>query len=164
TFNNLLGATFDVQCDSSWTAINGSPITFTNAGTFLKSSGSGSTAFISIFTSLNFINTGTVHVESGTLDLACGGSGSGSFVVDAGTTLNFGAGTYNLTSTSSVTGAGTVSVAPGSASTTAGGMNWSGGTLNVLGSYNVNNTFIPSGAINFNSDASTPTLSLSSDP
>src|SRR5205823_4855550 len=103
------------------------------------------------------------HVETGALDLACGGTNSSTFIVDAGTTVNFGLGSYNLAATSSVSGDGTVSVAPGGATTTAGGVNWAGGTLNVLGYYNVSNTVIPSGTINFASDAATTTLNLRSD-
>src|SRR5438132_6074614 len=68
-----------------------------------------------------------------------------------------------LTAGSSLTGDGTVSVAAGSASTTAGGVNWAGGTLNVLGAYDVADTNISSGTINFINDATTTDLRLSSD-
>src|SRR5205807_9792442 len=83
----LAGATFEVQCDSSWTAINGSPTTFTNAGILNRKSTSLDTSFLIILYALAFNNTGTLEVQSGTLDIACGGSGSGSFLVDAGATL-----------------------------------------------------------------------------
>src|SRR5207237_2322958 len=121
------GAGVDIESDSSWTAINGSPCTFSNAGTLTKTVTSGVSAFAEASTALAFNNTGVLHVQSGTLDIACGGSGSGSFLVDAGTMLNFGRDSYDLSVASSVAGAGTVSVGGGSASTIAGGVNWGGG-------------------------------------
>src|SRR5262249_53270193 len=147
---------------SNWTAISGNAVTFTNAGTLMKTAGSGVTAFAEVFNSQTFNNPGTVHVESGTLDIACVGTADGSFLVDAGATLNFGRDTYNLTPASSLTGEGTVNVTTGGASTTAGGLSWGGGTLNIFGTYDVNHTVIPSGTINFNSAASTTDLGLSS--
>jgi uncharacterized repeat protein (TIGR01451 family) len=94
-----------------------------------------------------FTNSGAVNVNSGTLRLNGGGSSSGSFAFPAGAILEFGAGMYTLTATSSVlgTGNGTVSV--------------TGATLNVNGSYN-SSTNLSAGTINFNSTASVNFFSM----
>ncbi|MGH7701642.1 MAG: FecR domain-containing protein, partial [Gemmatimonadales bacterium] len=79
------GGTLDLQAD---VAIAGSA-GVSNAGTIVKSAGTGTA---SISTPLT--NTGTVDVQSGTLQLAGGGTHTGSF---AGTgTLDFAGGTHTL--------------------------------------------------------------------
>jgi hypothetical protein len=128
-FNNLAGATFEIQGDATF---GGGGTRFNNAGIFLKSMGSDATTINS-----SFDNTGTLEIASGTLDLAGGGTGRGSFTADAGTTLRFGGGTQTLTATSSVLGNGNVLV--------------SGGTVNVAGGYNVTGDLTVSGGT-INSD------------
>lgn len=133
-FNNLPGATFDVQKDGLLLAGLGSN-TFNNAGTFAKSTGVGTMAISPIFN-----NSGTVQVLTGTLSLRGGGTSSGALDVPAGATLDFRGGTHTLDSNSSVTGAGVVSFASG--------------TVNLLGSYTITgNTQVSGGTANFNPGA-----------
>jgi len=98
-----------------------------------------------------FVNTGSVQVQSGTLVLSGGGSATGSFAVPANTTLQFGGGTYTLSSASSVTGAGNVTFSGSS-------------TITANGTYNITGTNTISGAtVNFNvgGSASMNALTLS---
>ena len=88
-------------------------------------------------------NAGTVNVTSGTLSVAgnpAGGDNSGgAFTVAAGATLDFNAGTHNLTAPSSVSGAGDFSVSGSTA------------IVNIAGSYTLTgNTNISLGTANFN--------------
>ena len=69
-----------------------------NAGTFTKS-GSAATSTISTL----FNNTGTVDVESGTLNLSGGGTDVGATYKGPGT-VNFSGGTRTLDAASSITG------------------------------------------------------------
>src|SRR5690606_23964281 len=64
---------------------DGSSARFDNAGTFRKSAGTGST-----LVQVQFNNTGTVQVQSGTVNLSGGGTHTGSFDVSTGATLQFG--------------------------------------------------------------------------
>jgi hypothetical protein len=154
--NNLAGAIFDVRTDIGLSAgfNNTDSLTFNNAGTFRKSAGSGTTAIDHV----QFNNTGVVEVESGTLRLAGGGTGSGSFAVSAGATLSFVNSAYSLTDASSVSGAGTVrfTVDPSEFSNVA---------MSVSGTYDVGTTSLdaasgPSGkaTVNFFGQATTGNL------
>ncbi len=82
-FNNETGSTFDIQTDAG-TGASGTISTFNNAGTVRKSAGSG----VAILSGINFNNSGTVAVETGTLRVG-GGSSSGSFTVSPGATMEF---------------------------------------------------------------------------
>ncbi len=66
TFANLVGATFDAQNDAPFIYGAGAAPTITNAGTFRKAAGTGTTR---IDPSVTFTNTGTVEVRTGTLFL-----------------------------------------------------------------------------------------------
>ena len=92
------GDVFDDQTTGSglFIADEGSAALVDNHGTW-KKTGSAATSAISAA----FNNSGTVDVESGTLDLSGGGTSSGTFKGAAGATVAFG-GTTTLTSTSSV--------------------------------------------------------------
>jgi hypothetical protein len=138
-FNNLAGATFDVQTDASISASGNAA--FNNAGTVLKSNSSGTT-FLSAFN-----NSGTVEVQTGTIQLFGGSLESGTFTVDAGATLAFSVGTYALTPSSLVTGAGDVT--------------FNAGVANLSGAYTLTgNTTLNGGTANFIADATLPTLTL----
>jgi YD repeat-containing protein len=144
--DNQAGATFDVQSDSGFflSAIGGADATFNNAGTFMKSGGTGNTDVANVI----FNNTGRVDVKSGTVTLEDGGTGSGSFAAEARATLAFGSGTYTLTANSSVVGSGTIGFV-------------NGGTALVGGIYGVNGTTeISSGTVNFGVSAKTTALTL----
>ena len=115
-FNNLAGASFDVETDADvhW---GGGAAAFNNAGTFIKSAGTGETVFPAgdKFVGIAFNNTGTVQVLSGSLNLAGGGMSSGSFTSAPAGSLTF-EGNHTLTASSSVdatqvTFAGTATVA-----------------------------------------------------
>ena len=61
--NNALSGVFDLQSDA-YISYNGNTHNFKNAGIFKKSGGSGTSYIYVIFT-----NTGTISVESGTIDM-----------------------------------------------------------------------------------------------
>src|SRR5262249_10838761 len=114
TFNNLAGATLDMQNSLDWSN-NTLDSTFTNAGTLKKSVSTATTQLI-----VAFNNSGVVQVQSGTLTLTNGGRDSGSFVVAAGATLVFAGLTHTLVAGASETGAGQVNLSNGSLVVTAG--------------------------------------------
>jgi hypothetical protein len=85
--------------------------TFSNlAGATFRKSGGAGTATLQ---QGPFDNAGTVEVQSGTLSLNGGGTHTGPFTIAAGAALRLGAGSHSVTSSSTVTGAGTLRVAGG---------------------------------------------------
>jgi hypothetical protein len=101
------GATFNDQTTTSGLTIitanrsgsdTGATAAVNNAGTFTKS-GSAATSTISTL----FNSTGTVNVQSGTLNLSGGGTDVGATYQGAGT-VNFAGGTHTLDSTSNIEG------------------------------------------------------------
>ncbi|MGA2557653.1 MAG: hypothetical protein ABSG04_15400, partial [Verrucomicrobiota bacterium] len=148
TFTNLASGTITITADVS-SAASG---TIGNAGLLRKTGASGTTTL-----SAAFVNTGDVQVQSGTVDLTGGGSASGTFEVSANATLQFGGGTYTLSSASSVTGAGTVLISAGTVNSSGtfsltGTNTISGGTLavNSPGSLAVTNLILSGGSLNGN--------------
>jgi hypothetical protein len=85
TINNQPGALFDAANDAliQWTVYN-APV-FTNAGTFRKSAGVGSTTFLGV----PLLNSGTLDAQAGTLSFSAAASsfGNGTSFVGAGTNL-----------------------------------------------------------------------------
>ena len=79
---NQVGGVFDAQGDAGFD-FNSANI-FNNAGLFKKSAGTGTTSV-----GWTFNNSGDVQVQTGTLNLAGGGTQSGTFEVSAGATLQF---------------------------------------------------------------------------
>ena len=141
--NNTTGQTFTTNSDGTLTNPFGGTGTFNNSGTFTKSGGAGTTLVNGV---LLFNNSGTVNVNSGTLNLAgSGGSNStGVFNVGSGATLQF-SNDHTLGAASSITGVGSVVI--------------SSGTVNVNGSYTGGgNLLISSGTVNFANAASTSSL------
>ncbi|MFO1317985.1 MAG: Ig-like domain-containing protein [Burkholderiales bacterium] len=120
---------------------SGNALVFNNAGTYRKQGNTTSTL------EATFHNTGTVEVQAGVLSLSRGGSAGaeGSIRLDAGATLRFNAGTFELNDTT-VTGTGTFQVAGTFDSTTsvihtgtttlAGQLSLVGGTLFANGTLN----------------------------
>jgi len=96
TFNNLTGRTFDIQGDFGISNSAGTA-SFVNAGTFKKSSGTGTSTIAPSFT-----NTGTVDAQAGTLAFSKGVSGTTGTLQTSGGTLSLGAasttGTLNVAS------------------------------------------------------------------
>ncbi len=89
---NESGATFEIRGDLLLDQYNGAVSTFENRGTLIRSAGTGVATLEGIF-----INTGTVTVGSGTLEIAADGSNTGALNVNAGTRLRFKpTGTFTL--------------------------------------------------------------------
>ena len=140
-FNNLSGGVFDAQSDAFIDQDLGAAATFNNAGTLKKSGGTGTTTFEPVFN-----NTGSVQVQSGTLNLTVGGgTSSGSFDAALGTTLDFGSGTHPLDAGATFTGAvpsrvtgGTVTV---NGAVSAVNFGQTGGTLDGADTLTVTGTF-----------------------
>jgi RHS repeat-associated protein len=145
SFTNEVGGVFNDQAADGFQVFNGfgfSGASFINAGTFVKSASSGTTTI-----GVSFTNTGSIDLQQGTMSLQGGGSSSGSVTVEALGRLDFQT-TYALAASSSVTGQGTVSFGQSNAKT-------------VAGTYSVGNTTVTGGEADFNSAATTGTLSLS---
>ena len=87
----------------------GTATVFNNAGIVRKTAATGTTTFSDVV----FNNSGTLAVQAGILRLTGGGTGTGIYNVSGGATLDFGGGTHNLSSASSITGDGTVNVSSG---------------------------------------------------
>ena len=142
--NNLAGATFDAQADTSLSGTG----TFNNNGTFRRSGANGDLEI-----DVEYVNAGRVEVQTGTFILESGSDSTGSFIVAAGATLDFGLGGHNLSPDSSVTSAGTVRFMSL--------MRSQSGTANVAGSYTVTgDTIIQDEVVNFLRDVTLPTLTL----
>ncbi len=129
-FNNT-GA-FDLQTSAGIAAAGALPRTFNNAGTFTKSAGADS------FVNVPFNNSGTVNASSAVLLFNgggnCGGVCNGSF--NSSATLRFSGGTFDL---------GEMAILAGS-----GGVEFSSGTVNLAGTYNVTGpTIFSGGTLNY---------------
>jgi autotransporter-associated beta strand protein len=89
--NNQSGATVELLGSNDFIQDSGTLSRITNAGTFRKKTSAG---IINIGFALD--NTGTVQVQTGTLNLAGGGSSTGTFSVSPGAFLAFKGGTHYL--------------------------------------------------------------------
>ncbi len=116
---NGTGASFTALNDRSIIFNGGINSVFTNAGTFTKSASTGTTTLNDV----QFINTGTLNVQSGTLSLTSGLQNTKAVSVAKAGTLSLG-GTNRLGGT--VSGAGTV------------GFNFN--ATDVVGAFNVTGT------------------------
>ncbi len=143
TFNNEPGASFSITNDSQLWVYGGTTNggTFNNQGTFLKAGGTGTSIVghpeYGGSVAFNQSGTGSVEVQSGTLSFNGGGTlgGSGALTADSGATLGFGGGAFTVAASSGLFGAS---------------INFSGGTLNDQGSYDVTGTtFVTGGTVNF---------------
>jgi hypothetical protein len=106
TWSNQSGALFDIQNNQNWD--NGGAVNNLAGATFRKSAGTGTSTIVGTFN-----NSGAVEVNTGTLSFTGGGASSGSatFAVASGATLNFGSGSnvlYTVAAGSSISGAGGV--------------------------------------------------------
>ncbi|QJW97713.1 beta strand repeat-containing protein [Frigoriglobus tundricola] len=146
-FDNLAGATFTVQTDSTFDSNSGQQGTFQNEGTVTKSLTIGTTDFNTLFD-----NTGTVTVKTGTLDLNGGGNATGSFKVSSGATLGFTQDQYTLGAASQVTGAGTVQFLDNAF--------FGGSVYNLNGSFTPSKTVISGGTVNFDANTKLATLTF----
>jgi len=129
TFNNQMGAIFNVEGDNTITGDGTGAIN--NAGTIWKLNGTGTTRIMS--TALN--NAGDVSVTSGgSLSLMGGGTHTGTFSHTTGSFVDFEGGTH-IVDTSLVSNGGTVRFA--------------GGTTTVNGTYTYPE-IVAFGNVNFN--------------
>ncbi len=120
---------------NAFAAYIGGGIAFNNGGTYNKQ---GNTV-----TTLNgpFNNsaTGTVNVNAGTLSLTGGGTSTGSFAMDSGSTMQFGGGTHNLNGVIT-TGTGRIRISNADVFLS-GTTTHAGETLLERGSFIVNDNF-----------------------
>jgi len=110
---------------------------FDNFGTFLKSGNTGTTT---LDASVVFNNTGTVTVQSGTLNIDLGSNNGGNFATTNSAALNLSS--YIFTNTTTFTGSGNY-VAGGAtfAGNIVGMLNWDGGNLNGVMTLASNSVF-----------------------
>ncbi len=134
---NDAGALFSLQNPATINFAGGSLSRFDNAGTFLTSIFGGTT----LFAGVAFNNSGTVQVQSGTLQLAGGGTNTGVINVPAGTTLSLGPGPFSSSAGSSIAGAGALLVS-GASGILAGTVNVSGSNVFVNGSLDFTGNYI----------------------
>ena len=132
TIKNDSGATFDIQT-SATVYIDLGPTSFINAGTLEQTVTTG-TSLIQV----GVVNTGAISVQTGTLDLAGGGSSSAAaLTVAANATLEFGGGTFTMNGGSyNVAGAteigdGEADFSAASSVKFAGGLTLTGGQLEL---------------------------------
>lgn len=120
-FDNEAGATFNINLSGSEAiAIFGAIGTFKNQGTVNVAAATNTETI-----NAQLVNSGTVNVNSGVLDLAQVRNSAGTFSAAAGATLGFG-GISQLGSSSKVAGAGT--------------FDFYGPTVDVLGTYDITGT------------------------
>src|ERR1035437_8892392 len=130
---NLAGGLVDIRSDVSITMSSSSTSSeaIVNQGTVRKSGGTGTTTIAPPFS-----NTGTLDVQSGTVNLAGGGSLGGGGSVAAGAQLNFTGGSFSGESFSA-TGPGLASFAGGSANLSGNvslvNLRVTGGTVTING-------------------------------
>jgi hypothetical protein len=137
---------------------------FSNAGAFLQNTGPGTTQI-----NIRFDNLGGLEVGSGTLQMNGGGFSSGTFTVDAGTTLQFDGGTQTLSSGVTFVGNGVTRVDGGSllveAPVSAPNFSLGGGTLGGTDTLTVSGAFTWTGGTMADTGATvianTGTLSIS---
>src|SRR5262249_45423960 len=117
---NRPGGLFQVQNDKNINSSFGAN-RFDNAGTFRKSAGTGTTGC-----GVTFNNYGAVEIQSGTLDLAGGGTHSVNSSMTGAGHLTFSGGTATLAGLVNVSGSNT----------------FSGGTANLTGNYICTNNIL----------------------
>ena len=141
--------TFHNESDGTFTATLATNLSFSNqfgtnlfrnAGAFLRN-GAGTVTI-----GVPFNNTGTVNVQTGTLQIQNTGVNSGEFEVDPGATLNFAGSTFAHDAASAVTNHGTLGLGGGT-NTLAGALT-SDGILNITGTANLNADHLLSGTVN----------------
>jgi hypothetical protein len=155
TIRNLAGGLYDCQSNFSISQYGGSGQTFDNAGTFRKSTATGSS-----LVNWSFNNSGTVDVKSGTLRFAGGGSDSGVFSVSPKATLVFSGGTHNFTGCT-FSNAGTILLSNGtlnfnSPQTIPGATTFSAGTISGSGTVTFGNLLWSGGTISGGAKAVIP--------
>ena len=102
---NVAGAVWAIQCDQLMISeFNGNLAQFQNAGTVIKSAGSGTTGF-----SIPFDNSGSVQAQGGTIQFNVSSDLGGSFQASAIGAIYFG-GTLTISTTPNFQGPGPVEI------------------------------------------------------
>jgi len=112
--------TWNITADADSVNIAGGAGTFNNSGLFEKTTTTGTSTVTPVF-----INTGSVQVNTGTLNFSAVGNSSAPWSVATGATLGLSAGSGTAALSGNITGAGT------------GAANFNGGTITLTGTYNV---------------------------
>jgi uncharacterized repeat protein (TIGR01451 family) len=123
---------------------------FNNAGTFRKTTATNTTTI----TSNGFNNSGTVDIQSGTLNLTSGGTSTAIFNAGAAGRLLFNGAAYTLSGAATLTGAGNFEINGGQVNVTGSAiavnhLTMDGGTLNVTGAISTT----PTGAVDWSADS-----------
>src|SRR5205823_5012026 len=138
SFTNASGRLFDVQGDGAIiNEIPGAGSSFSNAGTFRKSAGTGALTIVQTYP-LSFNNTGLVDVQSGTIQTSGGNFATNNGTINTTSGTTFSTGGYGLINAGVIQGGGTIdlggatltnngSVKPGGAGTA--------GTLAITGNF-----------------------------
>ena len=161
TIINRAGSVFDNSFNGSMVtqnfgaADNGADALFTNLGTFQQDR--RRLQAIRRFRAPVRQPAALVEVQAGTLNIAGGGTHSGSFSTAAGTTLQFGGGTHNLNNASAVSSLGRLLVSGGTVNTTgtlaSGGLlEMTGGALNAGGAINTASYILSAGTLSGTGD------------
>jgi hypothetical protein len=101
-WNNTGSGVLDIQGDLLLQyGGGGTQLTFNNSGILRKTSGAGTGTVEAILNNANLVSA-----QSGTLSLTAGGNQTGILNANAGCVLNYGGGTHNLLTGSSLIGAG----------------------------------------------------------
>jgi hypothetical protein len=151
--NNLSGGLFLATNDQQiYQHCCTAGLAFNNAGTFRKTTATGSTTILSN----GFNNTGTVDIQSGTFVPSSGGTSSGIFNAVSPGAFLFSTNTYNLTTGATLTGNGNFQISGGQLNASASGISvdhvtMTGGNLNITATGAV--TTSAAGVIDWSSDA-----------
>ncbi len=146
------GATFDNQTGASFTYLtsagiysDGSGATFQNDGLLTQTAAvTNASGIYSIF---NQSATGSTEVQGGGVFFEGGGTITGTMTADVGAYLEFDGGTFNLDSSSTISGAGTVY--------------FNRATFNDAGNYSAAGTVVSGGSLNLAADRSFTFAALS---
>jgi len=99
--------TFDAQNDAAFSyCCSGAIAQFNNSGLFLKSAGTAAT----VFSNFALNNSGQVQAKVGSIDLAGGGTSSGTFTTLTGAAIQFAGGIHVLREGAKVSGPGTTRI------------------------------------------------------
>ncbi|MDA1049221.1 MAG: hypothetical protein O3C40_01915 [Planctomycetota bacterium] len=143
--NNLLGGLFDLQTDAQMLTRSGQGFGFlNNSGTVIRSAGTG-VAEIGGAQGVALTNSGLVDVQTGTFKVGSGNvTDIGDYRISSDAVLEFARGNRTLSSTSQVTGAGTVRVID---SPTQGNAIFA--EVHVQGSFNPDKVVVAGGRLRF---------------
>ena len=116
TLDNDAGATFNIRQDAGAIYNSGGTSALVNAGTLIKSTGTGTTDI-----GVSLINGGTIVAASGVLEFSGGGSSAGVLEATSHGTLELGGGYFSIKGTGAAgDGTGVVELAAGTLAVAAG--------------------------------------------